>query len=354
MAEHVLRLSRGLVERGWRVAAAVPPGSVIADPLAGAGVAVHRLPLARDPGPDDVRAARELRRLDRRVAPDIVHAHSSKAGGLVRAVLPGRGRLVYTPNCFPFAARFGAAKKLAYRAIEQALVPRTAAVVAVCDWERDLAERELVGAGSKTRVIPNGVERPTVDQPAPELVEFAAGGPLAGMVSVLREQKDPLTAVRAAAALPAEAGRFAVVGNGDMVEDVRREIDRLGAGDRVRWFAFEGGVGRYLAALDLFVLPSAWEAFPLAILEAMACGLAVVTTEVGGNAESVRDGVTGRVVGPGDADRLGAAMAELLLDPERRRAMGERGREDYEARYRVEPMVEAVEALYEELLGRAA
>ncbi len=130
---------------------------------------------------------------------------------------------------------------------------------------------------------------------------------------------------------------MAIVGNGELAEDVRREIDRLGAADRVRWFEFRGGVGRYLAALDVFALSSAWEAFPLSVLEAMSCGLPVVATDVGGVGEAVSDGVSGRLVAPGDTEAFAAALEELLGDASLRATMGERGRADYERRYRRGP-----------------
>ena len=148
------------------------------------------------------------------------------------------------------------------------------------------------------------------------------GEPLAGLISVLRPQKDPLLAVRAAARLEPGRDRLAIVGNGELAEAVRSEIERLGVGERVRWFPFEGGVGRYLAALDVFVLPSAWEAFPISLLEAMACAVPVVATDVGGVGEAVEDGVTGRLVAPGDEAALAAALAELLGDGDLRGRMG--------------------------------
>ncbi len=350
VAEHVLLLSRELGRRGWRVSAVVSPSSTIAAPLRAAGVTVHELAMGREPGRTDVRAARALRAIDRQERPRLVHAHSSKAGALVRLSLRGRRRLVYTPHCLAFAASFDTTRRLAYRAIEQLLVPRTGALVAVCDWERRLAVSELRGIAGRTRMIPNGVDRPDACEPAAELAEFAAGQPLAGMVSVLRPQKDPLLAVRAAARLAPARGRLAIVGNGDLAEAVRSEIERLGVGERVRWFPFEGGMGRYLAALDVFVLPSAWEAFPLSLLEAMACAVPVVATDVGGVAEAVENGVTGRLVGAGDEAALATALAELLDDADLRARLGAGAERAYADRFRVGPMVDSVEALYRELL----
>jgi glycosyltransferase involved in cell wall biosynthesis len=358
VAEHVLRLSRGLERHGWTVEAVVSPNSTIAPRLAGAGVAVHHMALKRRPGISDLRVARQLRALDRERGFRLVHAHSSKAGALVRLSLPRSRRLVYTPHCFAFAARFGALRRGAYRLAEQVLVPRSAAIVAVCEWERDLALRRLRGTRGRVHVIPNGVapcdHGEPAAAPARELIEFKGGLPLAGVITVLRPQKDPLLAVRAVAAMDGEAAarvRLAIVGNGDLRSAVEAEIRSCGVSDRVRWFPFEGGVERYLGALDVFVLPSAWEALPLSVLEAMSCGLPVVATRVGGVPEAVSDGVTGRLVAPGDARELARALGELLASEPLRTRLGERGRAEYERRFRSEAMVDATARLYEELLA---
>jgi glycosyltransferase involved in cell wall biosynthesis len=306
----------------------------------------------------DLGVVRTLRRLDRERRYTLVHAHSSKAGALVRMSLPRSRRLVYTPNCFAFAAELGAARRAAYQAVEQALVPRSGAIVAVCEWERELALRRLRGAEPRLHVIANGVDpcnRGASPAAAEELLDFKGDLPLAGMVSVLRPQKDPLLAVRAARLIDGAAahGRLAIVGNGELRGAVEAEIEKLGLSEQVRWFPFAGGVEPYLAALDVFVLPSSWEALPLSVLEAMSCGLPVIATTVGGVPEAVLDGVTGRLVEPGDAVALAGAMGELLSSQERRRELGDRGRAEYEGRFRADAMVEATARLYEDLLAAA-
>jgi glycosyltransferase involved in cell wall biosynthesis len=337
VAQHVLLLARGLRERGWDVEVAGSPDNRTRPALAEAGVPFHELPLVRGPGPADVPAARALRALDRGRRYAVVHGHSSKAGALVRATLSGaRRRAVYTPHCFAFLAD-GYGPKLVYQAIEQALVLRSAAVVAVCEWERREALR-LRGSASRVRVIENGVDPCPTAEPDPALMSFKGNRPLAGMVAALRRQKDPLTAVRAAALLARDGrlpGRLAIVGDGELRGDAEREIERLGVGSDVRVFPFGGDVAPYLSALDLFVLPSAWEALPLGVLEAMSCSLPVLATRVGGVPEAVRDGQTGWLVPPRDQPR--------------RRALGEAGRALWERRFSLRPMIERTEALYEEV-----
>jgi glycosyltransferase involved in cell wall biosynthesis len=356
---HVLRLSVGLRDLGWDVEVAGPPDSVVWPDLEAAGVPLHPLSIRSEPGVADlpgtvdVRVARALRALDRRSPYDIVHAHSSRAGGLVRAALPDRRRLIYTPNCFAFTTGFSRMRRAVYRGLEQVLVPRTGALVATCEWERGQAAR-LIGAAARTIVIPNGV--PLFDAAGDEtpLAAFADGRPLAGMVAALRDQKDPLALVRAAAAMAdggEPPGRVAIVGNGPLAADVEAEIKRLGVGDSVRRFPFEGPPEAYLRALDLFVLPSLWEAFPIANLEAMACGVPVLATRVGGVGEQVVDGVTGRVIAPHDPRALAEALAEALGDVARLRAWGEAARERVRSRYTIGSVAEQTATLYRAAMG---
>ena len=348
-------LSLGLHERGWPVEVAADPECAVLPALEAAGVPVHGVALRRSPSPADVDALRRLRELGRRGRYALVHAHSSKAGVLARLGLAGGARVVYTPHCFAFAAGdFGRPARAAYLAIEQALVPRTAAIVAVSEWETQLARRSLRGAAARLDTIPNGVPLPgTPPAAAPELVEFAAESTLALFVSGLRPAKDPLAVVRAAGILHARGavpGKVAIVGHGELERDVRTEIETRGLERDVRWFPFRVGSDRYLAAADVLVAPSRWDSLPYAVLEAMALGLPVLATAVGGVPELVRDGATGRLVLPADDAALADALAELLGDAAARERMGGAARELVKERFRLESMVNRTERLYERVL----
>jgi glycosyltransferase involved in cell wall biosynthesis len=353
VAQHVLDLSLALAERGWEVEVAAPPRCTALPRLRAAGVPVHPLPLVRAPGAADLRALRALRGLDRARRYSLVHAHSSKAGAIARAGLGPARRLVYTPHCFAFASEdFSASRRAGYRLIEQALLPRTAAVVAVSEWEAELCRR-LVGGSGRVELIRNGTHACREMPPDAELVAWKGGHPLAALVSKLRPQKDPLALVHAAAALQRRGelpGRVAVVGDGELLPAVRTEIERLGVPEHVRWFPFKGDSARYLAAIDLLVMPSRWESLPIGLIEAMACGVPVLATAVGGVPELVRNGVTGRLVPPGDARSLEQALSELLARPSERASLGAAARAYAERRLGLDAMVEATVALYDRLL----
>ncbi|HEX5830179.1 MAG TPA: glycosyltransferase family 4 protein, partial [Gemmatimonadaceae bacterium] len=351
VARHVQDLSLGLVERGFEVEVAAAPGCVALPALRAGGVVVHELELRRAPGPADVRALRALRALDRARRFGIVHAHSSKAGALVRGALPRARRLVYTPHCFAFTftSDLSAPERAVYRAVEQLLIARTGALVAVSEWEAETARRGLLGARARVATVPNGTGPCAVAEPDPELRALAGGEPLAVFVSKLRPEKNPLAVVRAAAQLHAAGelpGRVAIVGDGDLAPAVRDEIAARGVGEAVRWFPFGGSTAPYIAAADLLVVPSSWESLPITPLEAMACGVPVLATAVGGMPEAITDGRTGWLVPAGDEGALAGALRDLLGDRERLARAGAAARELVAERFRLDTMVDGVAALY--------
>lgn len=353
--EHVLMLATRLRQYDWETEVAGPAASPWLARLRDAGVSVHELPFARRPDPGVLGAARALRALDRSRGYAIVHAHSSMAGALARLALPRRDRLVYTPHCLAFAAGFRATQRRLYRAAEQGLLARTAALIAASAWERDTTLRCLRGAGERTHVVLHGVRLAPWTEPDPELLAFKRAGPLAGFIGRLAEQKDPVTLVRAASLLHrrgALPGRVALVGNGELRAEVEGEIERLDVGDVVRAFPFRGPVERYLRAFDLAVAPSLWESMPIGLLEAMLCGLPVLASRVGGIPEAIRDGVNGRLVEPGDAEQLAAALGELLADPNRLDTWGHASQRIAEERFSVDRMVRETAEIYDKVVER--
>jgi glycosyltransferase involved in cell wall biosynthesis len=171
-------------------------------------------------------------------------------------------------------------------------------------------------------------------------------------VANLRAQKDYLTMLQAARRL-SDAGepvRFVSVGQGPLALELAGERDRLGLGERFQFLGYREDPVRVLVAADVFCLSSRFEGLPISLLEAMAAGLPVVVTRVGGVPSVVTDGREGRLVPPGDSVALAAALSQLRNPALRSRsaaAAGERARA-----FGIDRAVQRQQALYEQLAAR--
>jgi glycosyltransferase involved in cell wall biosynthesis len=357
VAEHVRQLAVGLDGRGWRVTVSGPRESMIYPALDRAGVPVVRLPLRRGfahPA-HDLAALGRLLRLVRRLRPDLVHLHSSKAGVLGRLAAGSVATpSVYTPHCFPFVGRWRPPRRRFALGVERALGRSTAAIVCVAEQERRLALDNGVGKPDTLRVVPNATQPCEADaEPDPDLEAFAREGPLAACVAALRPQKSIDVFIDAAPLVLDRLpdARLAVVGDGPLRDKLQARAVANRLDHRLRFFAFRPPPARQLRSLDLFVLPSSWEGLPIAILEAQACGVPQVATDVGGSAEAVADGETGLLCPPRDPAALADRIVELLSDDRRREAMAAASRARYEREFTVETMLDRVERVYSEVLS---
>lgn len=358
VAEHVLRLATSLPRYGWTAEVAGPAEAIVYPELERAGVPLTRLPIGRKLSPlAYARGLASLTRLARSGRYDLLHVHSSKAGAIGRvAARAARVPVVYTPHCFAFIGPQRALRSALAVAAERALAAITGAIVCVADAERREALRHHVGRPDRLRVVHNGC--PDCEEgldPDLELEAFAAGGPLVACLTVLRPQKAVEVFVRAAPRVLQRVpeARLAVIGDGELRPGLEQLAQKLGLGERLRFFDFKGPASRQLRSLDVFILPSAWEAFPISVLEAMACGVPQVATDVGGTSEAIAHGETGLLCPPGDPEALAERIATLLADPKRRRSMARASVERHRANFGLDPMVEGIVEVYGDIVGPA-
>jgi glycosyltransferase involved in cell wall biosynthesis len=264
----------------------------------------------------------ELVRLCRRLRPDIVHAHSSKAGvlGRVAAMLAGVPIRVFTVHGWPFGAYGGLQGRL-FLWLERLMRPITTSVICVADSTRELGLKERACDPERTLVIHNAVDtsgfaRSRGRRDPPRIISIGR----------LAFPKDFATLVEALRRVEAEH-EAVLVGDGPDLHDVTAEIRRRGLSTQIGLVGARRDVGDLLAEADVFVLSSRSEGFPISILEAMAAGLPVVASDVGGVAEAVVDGTTGLLVPSGDPSALADALQRLLRDAELRRSFGAAGRD---------------------------
>jgi len=296
--------------------------------------------VARPRSGHDLRSLLEHLRLFRDLEPDIVHASLASPWScqyaVAAAALARRPRIVavYQLAVPPVSERQRRAKRLTAKAIDRH----------VGVGKRTSREIEsLLGLPSDSvRTIHNGVPD--------ELTAVAREQrrtPLVGTIGRLEPQKGVDVLIRALADV--EDATLLVVGDGSEREKLEELARAVGVSERVEWKGWSDTPRSYLGMLDVFVLPSRNEGFPLALLEALLAGTAVVATDVGSVAEAIRDGETGLLVPPEDHIALAGALRRLIEDQALGLRMGERGRQVVLDRFTAEHMAKAFESLYDEL-----
>jgi glycosyltransferase involved in cell wall biosynthesis len=215
------------------------------------------------------------------------------------------------------------------------------------------------GDGIPVRVIRNGIptnERSTSPGSGSALrarLGIAVDAPVVGTVAVMRSQKRLDLWLAAAAEIRSRltAARFVLVGDGPLRATLERRAQEAGLADAVVFTGLQPDIAPYLDLIDLYLMSSQFEGLPVALLEAMAAGIAVVATDVGGIPEVVRDGETGRLVPFGDASALAAASLSLLSARERRLEMGQAGRRRVQSEFGIARMARELDSLYREVTG---
>lgn len=324
---------------------------------------------------------REVPRLLRRVAPAqdslalahlwryirrgrfaLVHTHSSKAGflGRVAAGLAGVPRIVHTPHGHIFDGYFGPLATGIFIRLERWAARFTDRIITLTDQEQRDHLARGVGRPGQFVTIPSGVDLKALPRPGEtraavrKAMGVADDAPLVGTVARLVPVKGLAYLLDGTRRILESAPEVTllIVGDGDLRDELESRARALGVGGRVRFVGFREDAARWIAALDVFVLPSINEGMGRVLVQAMALEVPVVASRVGGMPEVTGDGDAGILVPPRDPAAIAEAVARLLGDPALRRALGKRGAERAQA-FAVERMIAGLEDLYETLGGQA-
>ncbi|WP_404959650.1 glycosyltransferase [Streptomyces sp. 147326] len=365
VARVVTDLVRAQTADGLRTVVGCPPGGTLGDAARAAGAEVLTWRAGRAPGPGLPAELIGARRLLRQVRPDLLHAHSAKAGLAGRLAARGAVPTVFQPHAWSFDAVGGATAALALR-WERYGARWADRVLCVSEAERRAGETE--GITARWSVIRNGVDldhfrpggpdpgqdraRARAELPLPAAFRggLADGGLLAVCVGRICLQKGQDILLRAWPELlgTVPGASLALVGDGPDTERLRHT-----APHGVHFAGAAADIRPWLRAADLVVLPSRWEGMALAPLEAMACGRPVLVSDVSGARESLPPG-QGRLclVPPEDPTALAKALGRLLAEPRLLAELGEQARQHARTDFDVRRTTEAVTGLYHELLGR--
>jgi glycosyltransferase involved in cell wall biosynthesis len=343
---HVLDLVIGMRGR-FEAEVATGEEGFLTEACRARGISVHVVPyLEREIKPfKDVRAVRELLKLMRRTQPDLVHAHTFKAGFLGRlAAKRLKIPCVYTVHMWPF----GPAVPLSWR-IAAPICERMAArwcdrIISVSELGVDIAAEHSICNSAKVIPIWNGIP----DHPARARLRRDTNLTCT-MVARFTHFKDHSLLLRAFAQAAVDA-RLLLVGEGETLPAAKRLAGELGIRGRVEFTGGRADVPELLAGSDVFVLASKQETLPISILEAMRAGLPVIASDVGGISEEVVHGRTGLLVRPGSVEQLSAGLKGLIEHNALRRRMGRAGRRRFERTFLADTMIQRTSSVYGEVL----
>jgi glycosyltransferase involved in cell wall biosynthesis len=310
----------------------------------------------------DLMALIKLVRLFRALRPDIVHTHTAKAGTLGRlaarfARVPVK---IHTFHGHVLEGYFPRPVTRAFLEIERRLARTTDRLVTVSPRLKAQLLAMGIGRPEQVEVVPLGLDLERFRRALPASptlrpsLGLAEGAPLLGIVGRLVPIKDHATLFRALARLHAEGriAHLAVVGDGE--ERVRLEglARSLGLGLQIHFLGWRVDLETILGELDVVICASRNEGTPVALIEAMATGTPVLSTEVGGVADLVTHGLTGWLVSPGDPDAMARGIRHLLDDGPLRGRLAAAGREVALDRHEVACLISRVEVLYTDLLPK--
>ncbi len=324
--------------------------------------------LRRRPGAiADCRALLEILKLFRRLRPDIVHTHTSKAGilGRLAARLCGTPIVIHTPHGHIFYGYFSGASLKFFVFLERLAAHWCDRIVSLTELETMDALAHGIGRAEQYVTIPSGVPLRrfmNADRTRRPALRAALRTPQEAVVFLCSARLVPVKGVDllidAWSRLPAPAPYLWIAGDGPERPALAAQVERLALTKTVRFLGWRNDLPQLMAAADAFVLASRNEGMGRVFVEAMAAGLPVIGTDVGGVREVIEDGVTGLLAPPGNPAALCAAVTRLAGDSELRRRLGEQARNRVFPKYDAGTMVRSLLSLYRELLksrcGKAA
>lgn len=344
----VYYLMRGLRQRGQPAVLVCARGGDLHRLAEADGLELRAVDFAGDV---DLRFIWRLAAILRAERPDVIHIHSRRGAdtlGLIAAKMTGIGKVILSRRVDD-PVKPGWLTQLRYVKLPDRVVTVSKGIA-----------RVLVEAGvpaQHIRQVYSAIDFPAYQSAldvaqARARLELPDGVPVLVVVAQLIPRKGHRFLLQAMPRILAGHPDTQVlfVGKGEEDATLRSEVARMGLQHCVRFLGYRQDIGDILRASDVLVHPATMEGFANVAMQAMAAGIPVVSSAVGGMPESVRDGVSGLLVPPCDPDALAGALLRLLADPALRAQFGRQGKDIVEREFTIDAMVEGNLAVYRELI----
>ena len=338
----ILTEAAGMIQRGHRVTLLCPPEATIFAAAKMRGVPVVSLPIGRK----SMQGLRSMRRWLAANATDVINTHSSTDSWLAAVA----SRLIKAPPPIVRTRHISAP------------IPNNIST----RWLYQSATRHIVTTGMRLRQqliddnhyradtitsVPTGVDVNLVTRgnkmQARDQLDLDNTSFLIGIVATLRSWKGHQYLIDAFAKLNYPSAKLVIVGDGPQYSALAAKINKSHLEARVLMVGNQSDVRPWLTALDIFALPSyANEGVPQSIIQAMLCGLPIITTPIGSILEAVEHDRSGLIVVPEDVDSLAAAMQRLIADPDLRQRLGDHAYQHAYATFGLEQMLDKMETVF--------
>lgn len=317
----------------------------------------EQIEMNRAIGVSDLNSIKEVRRLIKKYNPDIVYAHSSKAGAIARVADIGlKNHCVYNPHGGAFNMRCSDKKRAMYTAIEKMAAPFCEKIICISDAEKQSALEKKICREDKLQVIFNGVdieayesgEHGTVKRSSLGIPEDAY---VVGMVGRISPQKAPDVFVKMAKLVKDEIpnAHFVIVGSGNQEAEIRKYAEENKFADSLHITGWVDDPMSYVELFDVACLLSRWEGFGLALPEYMMAGKPIVASRVDAIPNIIRNGENGLLVEVDDATGASEAVLQIYRDRSLKDKLVSKGVEDVHNRFDAQRVSEEHGILFENM-----
>lgn len=315
----------------------------------------------------DREAYRKLKEIIREFKPDIVHTHASKAGALGRRAARACGVpiVVHTFHGHVFHSYFGKIKTEIFKTIERRLAKKTDAIIAISDIQkRELSEIHRICKADKIHVIPLGFDlqqfhdKKQFERENTRLHygiqedEVAIG--IIGRLAPIKDHSYFLDVMEAVLSRTNKKIKCFIVGDGPERIQIEERVKELNTifGDAIVLTSWITDIGTFNAGMDIICLTSKNEGTPVSLIEAQAGGVVVVTTDVGGVRDVVKDGETGYIVPRQEKNTFIEKVLELIENEKKRSIMSQNGWNFVKEKFHYHTLVQNMDQLYRSLLEK--
>ena len=301
----------------------------------------EQVEMTRAIGSSDLKAIKEVRALIKKYNPDIVYAHSSKAGAITRVADIGlKNHCIYNPHGWAFNMRCSAKKKAMYTAIEKIAAPFCDKIICISDAEKQSALDKKICKEDKVQVIFNGVDIEAYENEVHGAVKrkdlnIPEDAFVVGMVGRISPQKAPDVFVKMAKHVKDEVpnAHFIIVGNGNQEDEIRKYAEDNGFSNSLHITGWVDNPMSYVELFDVACLLSRWEGFGLALPEYMMAGKPIVASRVDAIPNIIRNGENGLLVEVDDDIGTSKAVLRILREDGLRKKIVAQGLEDVHNRF---------------------